>query len=183
MNPESIGQKIRKSLNFIAFPGVLLIVLGVAAIVEPRIATFIVFRALSWTLLFVGIVRTADALQYQGQRGFWSRLLIGLSYIIVGILLLGNVLGAKFTITLAFGGAVLVQGILEVITAFRTRPRAGWDWMLLMGALAMTFGIMVINGWPLNAEWLIGFLSGISFIWAGIWIIKLPEIISRHLLK
>ncbi|MCL6436525.1 MAG: DUF308 domain-containing protein [Leptolyngbyaceae cyanobacterium HOT.MB2.61] len=107
-------------------------------------------------------------------------LLIGILYLVVGVLLLSNVFGAKLTLTLAFGWVILVQGIFEVITAFQLRPEQGWGWMLFSGVIAIILGILILYRWPLNAPWLLGLFAGISFLFSGVWMIMLPRSISSH---
>lgn len=180
MNTETLDG-VRRSLGWLIALGILMIVLGIAAIVEPFIATKIVARALSWTILLAGIVRIFHTFQSQRQRGFWLKLLIGIFYIIIGIALLSNIFGAKLTLTLAFGSVILVQGIFEVIVAFKVRPEPNWGWMLFSGIVAIIVGILMLYGWPLNAIWLLGFFTGISFISTGVWMIMLPRAMSNHL--
>jgi len=180
MNTETLSE-VRRSLGWLVGLGILMILLGIAAIVEPFIATAVIARALSWTFLLAGIVRTVHAFQSRHQRDFWLRLLAGILYIIVGILLLGNILGAKLSLTLAFGGVILAQGILEVIAALKIRPELNWGWMLCSGIIAIILGILILYRWPNNAIWLLGFFTGISFIFSGTWMIMLPAAIRNHL--
>ena len=180
MNTETINE-VRRSLGWLIALGVVMIVLGVAAIVEPFIASIVVARVLSWTFLLAGIVRTIHALQSRQQRGFWPKLLIGIFYIVAGFLLLSNLLGAKLTLTLAFGWVILVQGIFEVIAAFQVRPEPNWGLMLFSGIISIILGILILYRWPINAIWLLGFFAGLSFIFTGIWMIVLPRAISDHL--
>ncbi|AFZ35227.1 hypothetical protein Sta7437_1665 [Stanieria cyanosphaera PCC 7437] len=181
MSTEMFNREINRGLGWLVALGVLMILLGIAVIVEPFIATIAVARILSWTLLFAGIVRTVHALQSRQQRGFWLKLLVGIFYVIAGILLLSNVFGAALTLTLAFGGVILAQGILEVIAAFKVRPELNWGWMLLSGIIAIILGIFILYQWPFNAIWLIGLFTGISFILSGIWMIVFPLAILSHL--
>jgi uncharacterized membrane protein HdeD (DUF308 family) len=176
-----VAQDVKRSLGWLIGLGILMIGLGIAAIVEPFIATIAVARVLSWTFLFAGIVRTIHAFQSRRQQGFWLKLLPGILYVITGILLLSNVFGAKLTLTLAFGSVILAQGILEIIAAFKVRPEPNWGWMLFSGLIATVLGIFMLYQWPLNANWLIGFFTGISFIFTGMWMIMLPVAIRSHL--
>ncbi|PMB44486.1 hypothetical protein CEN39_28180 [Fischerella thermalis CCMEE 5201] len=180
MNTETINE-VRQNLGWLIALGILMIVLGIAAIVEPFIATLAVARVLSWTFLFVGIVRTIYAFQSRRQRGFWLKLLIGILYVIVGIMLLSNIFGATLTLTLAFGWVILAQGIFEVIAAFQARPDPKWSWMLFSGIIAIILGILILYRWPFDAIWLLGTFTGISFLFSGAWMIIVPWAISNHL--
>jgi len=181
MSTEMFNRELNRSLGWLVALGILMILLGIAAIVEPFIATIVVARVLSWTLLFAGIVRMVHAIQFRRQRGFWLNLLVGIFYAIAGILLLSNVFQATLTLTIAFGAVILAQGILEVIAAFKVRPEPNWGWLLFSGIIAIILGILIFYRWPFNAIWLIGLFAGISFISSGVWMIAIPLAIRKHL--
>ena len=173
MNTLEIDEVKRNSRWALAL-GVLMILLGIAAIAEPFVATIAVTAVLTWTLLLVGIVRIVHAVQSRRQRGFWLKLLIGILYVIAAILLISNIFGAALTLTLVFGSAILAEGIFEVIAAFRVRPDRNWGWVLFSGITAIILGILILHQWPFNAIWLLGVLAGINFLFTGIWMIMLP---------
>ncbi|MGV0028880.1 HdeD family acid-resistance protein [Phormidesmis priestleyi] len=177
MKTETIAD-VRQNSGWLVGLGILMIVLGIAAIVEPFMATIAIARVLSWVFLFAGIIRTVHAVQTRSQGGFWLRLMVGILYIVTGIVLLGNLLGAALTLTLAFGWVILIQGVLEVIAAFKMRSEANWGWML-SGIVAIILGILILNQWPLGAAWMLGVYVGLSFLFAGITMIVLPLTI-RH---
>ncbi|MBF2050968.1 MAG: HdeD family acid-resistance protein [Leptolyngbya sp. IPPAS B-1204] len=176
-----IVNQVRRSLSWMMGLGILMILLGIAAIIEPFIATLAVARLLSWFFLLAGLMRVVYALQSRQQRGFWLRLLVGILYIVTGILLLSNIFGAQLTLTLALGWAILIQGIVEVIAALSMRPAPNWGWMLLSGIVAVVLGILILYRWPSNAFWLLGVFTGISFILAGGWMLMIPWAIRNQL--
>ncbi|PZV11619.1 MAG: hypothetical protein DCF22_14160 [Leptolyngbya sp.] len=179
MRTEVIRKVQQNSGWFIAL-GVVMLLLGIAAIVEPLMATVAVARVLSWIFLFAGIIRIIYAVQSRYDRGFWLKLLIGIFYVITGIMLLSNVFGAALTLTIAFGGVILVQGILEVIAAFKARPEANWSWTLVSGLMAIVLGILIFYGWPFSAAWLLGVFVGVNLMFTGVWMIVIPLLIRRN---
>jgi uncharacterized membrane protein HdeD (DUF308 family) len=179
MQAEALDE-VRRNSGWLVALGILMILLGIAAIAEPFLATLIATRALSWTFLFAGIVRLVQAIQSRKQRGFWLKLLIGILYVVMGFALLGNIFGAALTLTLAFGIVILAQGILEVITAFQVRPDSYWGLVLLSGIVSIILGILILNRWPSNAIWLLGLFMGVSFLFTGLWMISLPSTARRY---
>lgn len=175
-----IRNEIKRASGWLIGLGVMMMALGVAAIVEPLIASVLVARALSWTLLIAGVLRVVHAVQSRRQQGFWLKFLIGMLYLIAASLLLSNLLGAKLTLTLALGWVILAQGVLEVVTALRIRPEVGWGVMLTSGLIAIVIGILILYRWPINAVWLLGLFTGISFFCTGIWMISLPWSIRNY---
>lgn len=176
-----ITNDVRRGLGWLIGLGVLMMVLGIAAIVEPFIVTIAVARVLSWTFLLAGIVRMVHAFRSRQQRGFWLRLIVAVLYVIAGVALLSNIFGAKLTLTLVFGWVILAQGIVEIIAAFKVRPDPNWSWMLTSGIIALIFGILILYRWPYNALWLLGFFMGVSFLFTGVWMIMLPWAIRSSL--
>jgi uncharacterized membrane protein HdeD (DUF308 family) len=172
-------NEVRQNSGWFIALGVLMIVLGIAAIVEPLMATIAFARVLSWVFLFAGIIRTIHAVQSRRQPGFWPKLIIGILYVLTGILLLGNILGAALTLTLVFGWVILAQGVLEVIAAFKSRPEPGWVWTLISGILAIILGILILYQWPIGAAWLLGVFVGINLLFTGVSMILITSGLRR----
>jgi uncharacterized membrane protein HdeD (DUF308 family) len=179
MKAETIAE-VRQNSGWLIALGILMVVLGIAAIVEPFIATVAVARVLSWVFFFAGIIRTIHSVQTRSQPGFWLRLIVGILYIIAGVMLLSNLFGAALTLVFAFGFVILAQGILEVITAFKLRPDSSWGWTLFSGIVAIVLGILILNQPPLGAAWILGVYVGISLLFTGITMIAVPLTIRRN---
>jgi uncharacterized membrane protein HdeD (DUF308 family) len=180
---DQVADDVKRSFGWLIALGILMILLGLAALLNPLLSSIVVARILTWILLFAGVIRTVYAIQAWRQRGFWLKLLVGLLYIAVAILLLSNIFGATLTLTLALGWVIGAQGILEIITAFKVRPDPNWGWLLFSGIVALILGILILNRWPFNAIWLLGFFTGMSLIVTGFWMIMLPRAISNHLAR
>jgi uncharacterized membrane protein HdeD (DUF308 family) len=168
-------NEARQNLLWFALPGILMIILGIAAIAEPFMATITVGRLLNWIFLFAGIVRIVYTLRSPRQPNFWLNLLIGVLYIAAALLLFSKFFGAVLTLTLAFGWVIIAQGILEMVMAFKLRPEPNWVWMLFSGIMAIVLGILILSQWLfVGAAWLIGLFLGIDLLLTGIWMILLP---------
>ncbi|MHC5757080.1 HdeD family acid-resistance protein [Nostoc sp.] len=154
--------------------GTLMILLGIAAIAEPFIATIAITVVFSWTLIIAGIVRIVHAFQSRHKRGFWTKLVVGILYAIGGILLISNIFGAALSLTLAFGIVIFTEGVLEVIAAFQMRRDPNWGWVLFSGIMAIILGIFILARWPVSAVWVLGAFVGINFLFTGVWMIVLP---------
>ncbi|MBW4614698.1 MAG: HdeD family acid-resistance protein [Desmonostoc vinosum HA7617-LM4] len=178
MNSETVSEARMNSGWAIAL-GILMILLGIAAIVEPFIATIAITLVLSWMILIIGIVRIVHALQSREKRGFWARLSIGVLYLIAGILLISNIFGAALSFTLALGLIIFIEGVFEVVAAFQTRHEPNWGWVLFSGIAAIILAILILEEWPFSAAWLLGVFAGINFLFTGIWMIMLSLAIRR----
>jgi uncharacterized membrane protein HdeD (DUF308 family) len=81
--------------------GILLMVLGVAAIVVPSWATLTVTVFLGWLFLVSGIVGLITTLWLKRAPGFWWSLLSAVLAVVVGALLIGWSVSSAMSLTLA----------------------------------------------------------------------------------
>jgi uncharacterized membrane protein HdeD (DUF308 family) len=167
-------MELRRNSSSTIVLGILMVLLGIAAIIEPFIATIAITIVLSWTILIVGIVRVVHAFQSRHERGFWPKLAIGILYVIAGILLITNVFGAALSLTIALGAVIFTEGLLEVIAALQTHRDPNWGWVLFSGVMAIILAILILYQWPFSAVWVLGLFAGINFLSTGIWMIMLP---------
>jgi uncharacterized membrane protein HdeD (DUF308 family) len=74
---------------------------------------------------------------------------------------------ALATITLVLAAYFIVDGIFEIIWAFRLRPIKGWGWTLFSGIVALALGVMIWRQFPVSGIWAVGTLAGIHMIFGG----------------
>jgi uncharacterized membrane protein HdeD (DUF308 family) len=142
--------------------GILLIILGVAAIAFPLLTTIAAKIALGWLFLIGGVVQIAHAFSTRQWSEFFFDLLVGLLYLIAG-----GWLARIVTLTVLLAALFIAQGVLEGLMAFRMRPAAGWLWMLIAAIAAFAVGVLIIAHLPSSAAWAIGLLVGIKLIMSG----------------
>ena len=147
--------------------GILLIILGVAAIAFPLLTTIAAKIALGWLFLIGGVVQIAHAFSTRQWSEFFFDLLVGLLYLIAGGWLALFPLTGIVTLTVLLAALFIAQGVLEGLMAFRMRPAAGWLWMLIAAIAAFAVGVLIIAHLPSSATWAIGLLVGIKLIMSG----------------
>lgn len=147
--------------------GLLLIILGIAAIAFPLLTTIAAKIALGWLFLVAGVVQIAHAFSTRRWSEFFLDLLVGLLYLIAGGWLALFPLTGIVTLTVLLAALFIAQGILEAGMAFRMRPSAGWVWMLIGAIAALVVGVLIIAHLPSSAAWAIGLLVGIKLIMSG----------------
>ena len=148
--------------------GVLLIVLGLAAIALPNFSTVVVESWIALILVSAGGAKVAYAFQTRSEGGFIWKLLLGILYAATGAMLFFNPLSGILTLTLLLGSFLLMEGVFELILAFRLRPQQNWTWVLTNGIVTLLLGAMVWFQFPYNAPWLIGTLVGVSVLFSGV---------------
>jgi uncharacterized membrane protein HdeD (DUF308 family) len=76
--------------------------------------------------------------------------------------------GSLLALTLLLACFLLVYGVFALVLAFRMRPHNGWGWVLCDAIVTILLGILIWAHWPINSEWVVGTLFGISIFISGI---------------
>lgn len=155
--------------------GVVLILLGFAAIGSPFVTTIAAKVFFGWLVLIGGVLQVAHAFGTREWSEFLLDLLGGAVFVIVGAWLAFFPLTGILTLTLLLAVTFILQGILELGMAFRLRPGTGWLWMLIAGIVAIAVGLMLIADLPGSATWAIGLLVGVNLIMSGVAYLLLPS--------
>ena len=148
--------------------GVLLVVLGIAAIALPIGSTLVTETWVALLLASAGAAKLVYAFQTRSEGGFIWKLLLSILYVATGVMLFVYPLTGVLTLTLLLGSFLLTEGVFELILAFRLRPQANWAWVLVNGIVTLFLGGMIWFQYPFDAPWLIGTLVGASVIFSGI---------------
>jgi uncharacterized membrane protein HdeD (DUF308 family) len=147
--------------------GIVLIVVGMAAILFPLVSTIAAKIMLGWLFLIGGVFMILHAFSSQGWQGFVWSLLIGILYLVAGGYLAFFPLTGLLTLAILLAALFLAEGVAETIMAFRIRPHEGWGFMLLSGIAAIAVGVMIALDLPGSATWALGLLVGINLLFSG----------------
>ena len=170
---DATAPDARKAGLWVTVWGVLLIVAGAVAIVVPAPAALAFVLLLAWLLVFAGVVEVVYAFHQRGEDGFGWKLVSALATLALGILMLLFPGAGIATLALMIGGFLLATGASNVMLAFRLKPKPGWGWVLVDGALAVVVAILIAARWPQDSIGFVGILVGISLISGGVWRIVL----------
>lgn len=151
------------------FEGILLVVLGLAAIIVPPLASLAVAIFVGWMLLISGIAGLALTLWARAIPGFWWSLISAILAIGAGVILLAQPVQGVYTLTLVIGIYFVAEGVSTIMYALEHRRELSerWLWMLIAGIFDILISFMIISGLPGSAEWAIGLLVGINLIFGG----------------
>lgn len=147
--------------------GILLIIVGIAAIGLPFAATLAVELLIGWILVIGGILQIIHSFWARKLGGIFLGLLAGILYLGVGLLMLLYPLQGVITLTLLLAILFLIEGICRIIASFQLRPMRNWGWILVSGIAALIIAFLIWAGWPASAVWAIGLLVGINLIFSG----------------
>ncbi len=165
---EAIVGAVKRASGWSIALGVLMIILGIIAILAPWEFGLLIVLVVGWAAIFNGAAQLIFAFRaHSGGRAILEAIL-GLIYIVAGIYLLMHPAGGLLALTLLLACFLLVYGIVALVLAFHMRPLRGWIWILVDAIVTILLGILIWAHWPLNTEWVVGTLFGISIIMSGV---------------
>lgn len=150
--------------------GILLLVLGAAAIIVPVIATLAFTLFIGWLFLISGVVGLITTFWMRNAPGFWWSLLSGVVGIAAGIVLILWPISGTVSLTLLLIAFFLVEGIVTLMYAFEHRAQLSgrWGWMLASGIVDLILAGIIFAGLPETATWALGLLVGINLLFGGV---------------
>src|SRR5690606_11203784 len=93
-------------------------------------------------------------------RGLFLRILMGALYVIAGLMLVADPLGASIVLTLMFAIAWIASGVVRLFQSYLYWEWSGWL-LLLSGVVGIVAGLIVLSKWPVSGLWVLGLLVGI----------------------
>ena len=160
------------------FFGIIVLILGLLAIAAPLAAGTAVSTMVAILLVAAGVVRMLWAFKAGSfGKGALALLLGGLT-LGVGIVLLARPLVILASLALILAVYFLLDGISEIVCAFRVKPAKGWGFMVFGGALSILLSALIWSQWPLSGAWAVGVLVGVRLVFAGTAMIALGSAIG-----
>jgi uncharacterized membrane protein HdeD (DUF308 family) len=149
--------------------GIILVILGIAAIVLPPIATLAFELIIGWLFLISGIVGLITTFWMRRAPGFWWALLSAVIGIAAGIVLLRWPISGTLSLTLVLIAFFVVEGIATIMYAIdhRAQLSSRWGWMLASGIVDLILAGIIFAGLPGTAAWALGLLVGINMLFGG----------------
>jgi uncharacterized membrane protein HdeD (DUF308 family) len=149
--------------------GIILSLLGFAAIIVPPLAGLAATVFLGWLFLIAGIVGLVVTVGARQAPGFGWSLLSAFVAMIAGAALLWNPLQGLVTLTYVLIGFFVVDGVLIIILAIAHRRELSgkWGWMMVNGVIDLILAGIVISGLPGTLVWALGLLVGIDMVFGG----------------
>jgi uncharacterized membrane protein HdeD (DUF308 family) len=150
--------------------GIVLVILGIAAIARSVTSTVVSMVFFGWILVFASLIEFVDAFMVGHWAGFFLHLLVAILFGITGILMIARPVISGEAWTFVMSIFFLVGGLYEFIAALWTHL-SGWGWQAVGGVVTAIMGGLILAEWPISGLWVIGFFVGIELIaygWAWI---------------
>jgi uncharacterized membrane protein HdeD (DUF308 family) len=149
--------------------GIVLVILGVAAVMLPLVATIAIAVVVGWIFLLSGAVGLLATFRMRSAPGFWWSLISGILGVVAGIVLLRWPLSGAFSLTLILTLFLMLEGVVSIMFALEhKRELSGrWGMMLVSGVVDLILAGIIYAGLPATAAWAIGLLVGINMVFGG----------------
>ena len=172
MSDTSLGGslfqgRLRAASGRLLWLGVLMVVLGIAAIVFPMISTLLATILVGWVFLISGLFTLYGSFSIHGTGPFFGALLLGLLSVGAGVYMLFNPLAGAAALTLVVGVLIMWQGAFEIAFSVEMRPHSGWLGMLVSGIASVVLAVLIVAGWPAISVVVLGILLGVNFLTTG----------------
>jgi uncharacterized membrane protein HdeD (DUF308 family) len=174
---RAITETIRTYWVMFLMQGIIMMVLGVAAIAWPQISTIAVDLFVGWMFLLSGLTGLVTMFLASSVGGFlWSLLTAALS-LFVGVLLVWHPVEGVVTLTLVLIAFFIAEGIFQIAGAIQHRAALpdSWGWLLMSGIADLVLAGMLISGWPSTAVWALGLIVGLNLITSGLAIVMVAS--------
>ena len=178
--PQDFGKDIGKMQSAVSatvkahwkaflIEGIVLAILGLAAMIVPPLASLAVTIFLGWMFLISGIAGLAVTFWAKQMPGFWWSLFSAALAVLAGLILLARPVQGILTLTIVVSAYFLAEGVATIMYALEHRRELSerWSWLLVAGVMDIAIAFLIISGLPGSAEWAIGLLVGINLVLGG----------------
>jgi uncharacterized membrane protein HdeD (DUF308 family) len=168
---HSLGQaieRLRGKWAAITAFGVLLVVLGFAALIFSLIATIVTVTLNGVLFLIAGAAEIGIGMHSRGWGRFFLWVLGGLLYIAAGILCIVNPILASVALTLILGAALIAAGVVRAFLATQLPADQPRVLVFLAAAVTILLGLIIVSHWPLDSVYVLGTLLGVDLLFHGV---------------
>lgn len=175
--PHDNIEKLQSELNAAVkahwkaflFEGIVLAILGLAAMIVPPLASLAITIFLGWMFLISGIAGLFVTFWARQMPGFWWSLFSAALAVLAGGVLIARPMQGVLTLTIVVGAYFLAEGVATIMYALEHRRELSgrWSWLLMSGLMDLVIAFIIVAGLPGSAEWAIGLLVGINLVLGG----------------
>jgi uncharacterized membrane protein HdeD (DUF308 family) len=165
----ALSGAIKGHWKLFLIEGIVLVLLGIAAILVPPIATLAFELVIGWLFLISGVVGLVTTFYMRNAPGFWWSLLSAVVGIAAGAVLLRWPISGTLSLTFVLIAFFMVEGIVTIMYAIdhRNQSSSRWGWMLASGVVDLILAGIIFAGLPGTAAWALGLLVGINLVFGG----------------
>jgi uncharacterized membrane protein HdeD (DUF308 family) len=166
---SEMNAAVKARWKVFLFEGIVLALLGLAAMIVPPLASLAVTIFLGWMFLISGVAGLFVTYWSRQMPGFWWSLFSAALAVLAGGILLARPMQGILTLTIIVGAYFLAEGVVTIMYALEHRRELSerWSWLLISGVMDLLIAFIIVAGLPDSARWAIGLLVGINLMLGG----------------
>lgn len=153
-----------KTSNSLILVGVLSLLGGLLALINPFAASLSVGILVGWMLLMVGLIGLIGTFRMGG--GIWP-VLFSILTAAIGFIMVANPISGLIALTVTVAIGLVLSGIARIALARSNQGHPAYWVLLLSGALSVLMAIMIFANFPQAAEVILGLFLGIELVSVG----------------
>lgn len=158
-------QQVARHATALKVLAVVMILAGIAALVQPMIFEVFAEAVLGWVLVFVGLMRCFTAWSGRTFGEFLLQLAFGILVLVGGMYLLWNPIGGLVSLTIVLTAFMLLEGMSKLAMSFQHREAAGM--LAFSGMVSLLVGVLLFANLKTAWEWALGVLIGVDLLLGG----------------
>jgi uncharacterized membrane protein HdeD (DUF308 family) len=174
MGGTGAAEILRRFSTTFLIEGIVLVILGLAAILLPQFASIAVALVLGWLFLIGGMIGLWTTIMARGMPGFWWSLVSGIVTVLAGLLLIGWPVSGAMSLTFILTVFLIADGVLMILFGIEHRRMMSqrWGWFIVNGVIDLILAAIIIAGLPGTAVWVLGLIIGIDLLFGGMSLIS-----------
>ncbi len=142
-------EEVRKCWSCFLGIGILLIILGIAAISYAFYVTLFSVFLLGILLIVGGGVQIVQSFMAYKWSGLFLTLLLGILYVVTGVICVAKPAVAAVSLTLWIAAFFFIAGLYRMITSAMSQY-GHWGWVFFNGLITFILGLMIFADWPIS---------------------------------
>jgi uncharacterized membrane protein HdeD (DUF308 family) len=164
---HAVFGELAKNWGWLLGFGIVFIILGTIGLGMTFALTLASVFLFGILFLLGGVLQIIEAFKCKGWKGILWHIIIAVLYLIAGVIVIDNPLGASIMLTLVFAFLLIGVGVVRIIMAIQHGAGGHWIWPLIGGIASIILGAIIIAGWPISGLWVIGLVVAIELIIQG----------------
>ena len=166
-SPQLVPDAMKRHWGWLLALGVLFILLGSIGLGMTVGLTLMSMLFFGVLLCIGGVFQLVDSAKSKQWRGVVCHALIGILYLIAGVLVMYDPFLASTLLTGLLGGMLIFIGVTRLLMGFSLRHTKEWGYLFLAGILSIGLGLLILMQWPWSGLWVIGLFIAIELMMSG----------------
>lgn len=165
-----------KNYYYLIIAGILSIIAGIVAFLNPLAATLTVVELTAWLFILVGILQLVAAWRMRGSKQKWWLFISGALVLFIGFSLIKNPFEGAITLTILLGILFLCSGLIRLFFLSALKNTMLFTPMLISALVSLVLAGIIFFNFANATGAFLGIMLAVELIAIGVSLLSL----SRH---